>query len=317
MEWYSFLPQDTLFFRGAEPAVMGENHTVSVIFPPPAHTIQGALRTAVLREYDLHPADYNHGNYAEDHPVVSAIGRSGEESPFQVVGPFFRWGERLWIPCPYHWFTEKKDYEAMEGIASLNVTVAEPISTRLIIRKSGGDLYWSRGREMVTLGGSWVPLDELYCPAVTKTIAKRGSFFVEELHTGVALDVATTRRGVREHHLYSFAHARLKSDVTLVFAVTRPLPLATSGVLTLGAEQRFGEYRKLGPISLPQRESTLFMTLSILVASAATNGHCIATGRIVYYGGWDLHRRFHKPMKGYFPAGTVVDEQINENCIPL
>jgi CRISPR-associated protein Cmr3 len=205
----------------------------------------------------------------------------------------------------------------MEGIASLNVTVAEPISTRLIIRKSGGDLYWSRGREMVTLGGSWVPLDELYCPAVTKTIAKRGSFFVEELHTGVALDVATTRRGVREHHLYSFAHARLKSDVTLVFAVTRPLPLATSGVLTLGAEQRFGEYRKLGPISLPQRESTLFMTLSILVASAATNGHCIATGRIVYYGGWDLHRRFHKPMKGYFPAGTVVDEQINENCIPL
>jgi len=67
---------------------MGENHTASVIFPPPAHTIQGALRTAVLREYDLHPADYNHGNYAEDHPVVSAIGRSGEESPFQVVGPF-------------------------------------------------------------------------------------------------------------------------------------------------------------------------------------------------------------------------------------
>ncbi|HRT70504.1 MAG TPA: type III-B CRISPR module-associated Cmr3 family protein [Syntrophales bacterium] len=317
MEWYSFLPQDTLFFRGAEPAVMGENHTASVIFPPPAHTIQGALRTAVLREHNLHPADYNQGNYAEDHPVISAIGRSGEESPFQVVGPFFRWGERLWVPCPYHWFTEKEVFEKTEGIAALNVTVAEPITTPLISCKSGCTIYWSRGREMVTLGGSWVPLDELHHSAITKIIAKRSSFFGEELHTGVALDVATTRRGVREHHLYSFAHARLKGDVTLAFAVTRPLPLATSGVLTLGAEQRFGEYRKLEPIALPQRESALFMTLSILPANAKTNDRCVATGHIVYYGGWDLHRRFHKPMKGYFPAGTVVDEQINENCIPL
>ena len=46
MNWYDFTPQDTLFFRGAEPAVMGESHAASMIFPPPAHTIAGAMRTA-------------------------------------------------------------------------------------------------------------------------------------------------------------------------------------------------------------------------------------------------------------------------------
>jgi len=84
MEWYSFLPQDTLFFRGAEPAVMGENHTASVIFPPPAHTIQGALRTAVLREYDLHPADYNHGNYCRGLiPLSRPLVARGRRAPFR------------------------------------------------------------------------------------------------------------------------------------------------------------------------------------------------------------------------------------------
>ena len=48
MDWYKFNPVDTLFFRGAEPMIMGENHTVSHVFPPPAHTLSGALRTAVL-----------------------------------------------------------------------------------------------------------------------------------------------------------------------------------------------------------------------------------------------------------------------------
>jgi len=54
-----------------------------------------------------------------------------------------------------------------------------------------------------------------------------------------------------------------------------------------------------------------------LPADEQANQHCIASGRPHYYGGWDLHRRFHKPMKGYFPAGSVFQKQINDNCIEL
>ena len=59
MEWYKFFPVDTLYFKGADPMVMGENHTASYIFPPPAHTISGALRTAVLLQNGVSIKDYS------------------------------------------------------------------------------------------------------------------------------------------------------------------------------------------------------------------------------------------------------------------
>ncbi|MEN6433162.1 MAG: hypothetical protein ABFD06_09870, partial [Smithella sp.] len=81
--------------------------------------------------------------------------------------------------------------------------------------------------------------------------------------------------------------------------------------------QRFGEYKKLDNVTFPNGKTGLFMTLSVLPGNENANSHCIATGRLLYYGGWDLHRGFHKPMKGYFPAGSVFKEKINDNCIAL
>ena len=43
--WYSFEPSDTVFFRGSEPMEKGHDHTANSIFPPPIHTIAGAIRT--------------------------------------------------------------------------------------------------------------------------------------------------------------------------------------------------------------------------------------------------------------------------------
>ena len=127
MEWYSFMPQDTLYFRGAEPAIMGESHAASLIFPPPAHTIAGALRTAALRQHDIDPIQYNQGKYPPDKDdVLSAIGPSGSPSPFDVIGPFFLSEEKLWVPCPFHWFAEKEHLEDM-GNGPLKITSAKPV----------------------------------------------------------------------------------------------------------------------------------------------------------------------------------------------
>ncbi|HOF05606.1 MAG TPA: type III-B CRISPR module-associated Cmr3 family protein [Syntrophales bacterium] len=318
MEWYSFRPQDTLYFRGAEPAIMGESHAASLIFPPPAHTIAGALRTAVLRQHNIDPTLYNQGKCPPDKDeVLSVIGPSGMPSPFDVIGPFFFSEEKLWVPCPFHWFAEKEQLEDM-GNTPLKITFAKPVANSLVSSRSGGGLFWAKGKEMKSLGGCWVSLEDVLNDSDAKTIKEGKDFFTSEIRTGIALNVKETRRTVRQSHLYCFVHARLHSGVVIAFGVSGSLPLSADGILTLGAEQRFGEYKKntTAP-KFSKGKSGLYMTLSILAADAQANAHCVATGRILYYGGWDLHRGFHKPMKGYFPAGSVFDRQIKPNCIQI
>lgn len=316
-DWYSFTPQDTLFFRGAEPAVMGESHSASMIFPPPAHTIVGALRTAALFQNEIAFADYNKGSLPPGkESVIEAIGKSGEAAPFNVLGPFFLSEDKIWVPCPFIWFSDKNG-KRDPAAKTRKVTISAPCPKTLFKTESGEKLFWAKGYGLETLGGNWVSLDELCTAAEEKTIKGGSDFFTSEIHTGIALDIKNKRKA-RDGHLYSFVHARLRQDVKLVFGVDRQLPLRDSGIFKLGAEQRFGEYRKIGNIKMPRGSSGLFISLSIVAGSKEANDCCIATGRIQYYGGWDLHKGFHKPMKGYFPAGSVFDKEIdNKNCIQL
>ncbi|GAB6267355.1 MAG: hypothetical protein STSR0002_00950 [Smithella sp.] len=318
MNWYNFTPQDTLFFRGAEPAVMGESHTATMIFPPPAHTIAGAVRTAVLTQNGIDYKKYNAGTLSpEQDSIFAAIGKSGEESPFDILGPLFFKDNKLWVPCPYVWFAEKKDKQNID-LRKRAITVSARLGKNALLKTASSEaLFWAKGNNLDTLGGGWVCLDELCKSSEEKTILENSDFFTSEIHTGIALDVKSTRRSVRKSHLYSFVHARLCHGVALAFGVTRKLPLTDTGALKLGAEQRFGEYKKIDNINFPSGKTGLFMTLSVLPGDENSNSHCIATGRLLYYGGWDLHRGFHKPMKGYFPAGSVFKEKINDNCIAL
>jgi CRISPR-associated protein Cmr3 len=313
-EWYSFSPQDTLYFRGAEPAVMGESHTATMIFPPPAHTISGALRTAVLHQHGI---DYRAYNEDKCPPHISdAIGQSGKESPFCVVGPLFLMDDELWLPCPYTWFYEKDDNRD-EELRPIRIIHGAPLEKNTLLKTSDPErLLWVKGKNIESLGGRWVRACELLTKNPEKDVRDGGIFFAREIHTGIALEVAS-RRKAREGHLYSFIHARLRDNVKLIFGVGRRLPLDATGTLKLGAEQRFGEYKKISVIEMPRGSTGLYMSLSVSEGNADTNQDCVATGRTQYFGGWDLHRGFHKPMKGYFPAGSVFNKKINYNCIEL
>ncbi len=313
-EWYSFNPQDTLYFRGAEPADMGESHAASMVFPPPVHTIAGALRTAMLVQRRVPFDDYNRGTCNSE--ISEKIGKSGSEAPFGIIGPFFLLENRAWVPCPFTWFAEKNGKGDSED-GTRKITISTPSPSSIVKSPAGEKLFWAKGKNLETLGGKWTLLDELCDGRHEKVIKNSGAFFVSESHTGIALDVKDKRRAIREGHLYSFQHARLREGVALGFGCSRDLGLAESGVLKLGAEQRFGEYKKIRDMQIAPGKSGLYMALSIVAGDEETNGHCVATGKIRYLGGWDLHRKFHKPMVGYFPAGSVFDKKINDHCIAL
>lgn len=296
--FYSFQPNDTIFFRGSEPMSMGEHHDSTLNFPPPIHTIAGAIRTYFFKK---------------DKAKYEKLINLGKEKPgFNIVGPFFKLDDKVYVPAPYLWFREKQKYkESIDKDEKVKVIKAKRIK-KGIIKSSAKDMYWAKGNsELETIGGSWIAYDDLMGKEVVnlRTIE---DFYETEPRVGIALN---PNRSVRTHHIYSFTHCRLKKGVSLIFGIDVE-DLGGEGVLFLGAEQRFGWYKRENFDLDLNKQGNYFMSLSLISGSKEANESVVATGKIVYLGGWDLSKGFHKPMKGYFPAGTVFNKKL-DNCIAI
>ena len=307
--WYSFKPVDTLFFRGAEPMNMGEDHTVSFLFPPPANTISGAVRTAYLVQKGVSFNDYAGKNIPE--AITDEIGFAGENPPFEIIGPLFMFKNELYIPTPYNWYGQK--YKNKEEYYKTRVYKSFIPETNLI--KTKNKLFWVMGGndDIENLGGKWINFKSLYSNTVEKEIYKPEYFYTYETRTGIAIN---NSRSVRKGHLYTFKHARLKEDVYLVFGINKNISIDEKGTLKLGAEQRFGKYEKIELDNLNfNGGGKYYLSLSIQECNKESNENIIATGKIKYIGGWDLNKQFHKPMVGYFSSGSVFNKRISENLI--
>lgn len=296
--FYIFEPNDTVFFRGSEPMNIGEHHDATLNFPPPIHTIAGAIRTYFFKK---------------DKKKYEKLINIGEEKPgFNIVGPFFKLNDKVYLPAPYLWFKEKnKTKHNSDSDEKVKIIKAKKIKEELI-KSFSKDLYWAKGdSELESIGGNWIAYDDLF--GKTEVVLKKiDEFYDTEPRVGIALN---PDRSVRVHHIYSFTHCRLKKGVSLVFGIDIE-ELGDEGVLFLGAEQRFGRYKKENFNLDLNKQGQYYMSLSLISGSSETNEVVVATGKIVYLGGWDLYKGFHKPMKGYFPAGTVFNKKI-ENCIAI
>ena len=108
-QWIEIDPLDTLFFRGSEPMVAGQNHEVRSVFPPMPSTILGALRTAILAQRGVSLAAFL--QHEESSPVVQSLPLLGsaEKSGFAVAGPLIEaeiagGARETFLPSPAHWF---------------------------------------------------------------------------------------------------------------------------------------------------------------------------------------------------------------------
>ena len=309
-EWFAYSPVDTMFIRGAEPLVRGETHGASTVFPPPVSTIEGALRTAVLAGKNINPSDYNSGKADPD--VTDYIGLSGSASPFSICGPLFLKDGKLLTPAPYIWYVQKDISIGKEPV---------PVFRAHRLQKSaciyGNVQLWVKGPglEMNSVGGHWVDVDSLVSNDAEVRLFSPQELFQYEIRTGIAMEVK--KRSAREGHLYSLSHVRLNPGVKMVFSIDKKLPLPEKGMLCIGGEQRFGGYERITLADVKEGASDFYMSLSQTESGEKVNECVVATGKPIYLGGWDMHAGFHKPMKGYYPAGSVFSKKINNNMIRL
>jgi len=321
-KFYKFKPVDTLFFRGASSANMGEDHSAVSIFPPPSETIAGAIRTTFLIQNSISFNEYGDKKF-NNKGVISKIGKAGKKAPFNIIGPLFMKGTEIFIPAPYSWYFYSKGVKKellKNGRAKVKIVKLKKIETDLI-KTSEDHILWvkpsdNENDKLDICGGLWVKFNDLYSDYKEKEVFTLSFFVKQEIRTGIGINYKTGI--VREGHLYSFNHYRLLEDVYLIFGIDKDVGLEKKGILKLGAEQRFGMYEEINiHVNNQNINSELFMSLSLVDGSNISKDEIFATGKIIYLGGWDMNKMFHKPMKGYFPAGTVFKRNINNNFIEI
>lgn len=326
IKWYTYKPIDTILVRGAE----DDSSSNATIFPPPAQTIAGAVRTAFLKERGVTISEYI--NHKADKSIYDGIGEPGDPSPFAIIGPLFEIEGNVFIPVPATWFYEKDDDEEeldehkKSLIINRNIIVrARKVNKNDFINKrifsSKPIKVWPEKLEksIEPLSGYYINIRDLYFDQNQGTITfyQGGYFYSKEERVGVAL---YDNRSTREGKLYGFSHFRLKNNVRLLFGITQENILSEKGTLKIGAEQRFGFYEDFNNDQLKNinnvKNAESYLALSYVSCSPENQQKILAFDRIAYFGGWNLAKGFHKPMQAYYPPGSVFAEYI-ENSIPI
>lgn len=341
-QWIEIDPCDTLFFRGTESMVAGENHEAQTMFPPMPATIIGAIRTALLGQQHIAPRQYidNPGQWQQQCPLLGTPEKPG----FSLVGPLLTINSVALYPAPAHWMADLAD-NAKDG-SEITVQAGEVLADSMPgLCGSVARPFWIRrpcAANMKPLAGYWVTaacFPQLASNKGTLILRTKPhkirisdtalipltSLMRREERVGIAL---TKNRTVKSGHLYATRHIRLVSGVKLLAAIEsdHPCNLQPAGVLQLGGEQRICAYRLVAAPALPDTETEkekekYYYALSPLPADLPDSLQTMprASGKLLRVGGWDMQKGFHKPLSAWFPAGTVIQqntEQDNSGRIP-
>lgn len=248
---WTFRALDRLFFRDGRPMSQGEMSWVESQFPPTGRTLQGAIRTAVIRSQGE-----SFDRFREKvSPLNPVLGDAGSLGALKLTGPFLSRGGELLFPAPLDLLRAKEG-----GFARLDVDLIAGVSCDLgqvcLPRAPGpgfktlGDRYITKVAMADYLAGDIGGLREPSGPkdgsgTVWRLYAENpdGPGLVDrEQKIGLARDDG--RRTADEGKLYSIAFCRPRTGVALsvlVEGLEDALHPPDSWVQPLGGEAKLAE----------------------------------------------------------------------------
>lgn len=337
--WLFLEALDAWMFRDGKPFNAGEGHLASSIFPPTAHTLQGALRTLLLDHLGVDLGTYLAGKAHSD--VYDLVGNPRDPNnplgSFWMLGPFVarRYGNdsyqdpiERYVPLPQD-VTATKDADLRFPTTSLKML--HPTNERI----------WVDGRYLHTL--DVVPEDEppddlwiaegvfeRYLMGYDLTLGDcvhESDLFEREYRSGNAMD--HTKRSVRaeEGMLYSGAFVRPAENVGLLVWVPDDIAdvLPDQACWRIGGEGRSARLTKITDASRvsPQspfdygwrseaRAKVVFLTPAYFRYGWLPDAvwfvdalQAAALTRPTCLGGWDLAHHRPRPIRRYVPVGSV------------
>lgn len=319
MVCYEFTPLDTLFFRGNTPMEAGQATSES-IFPPPVSVVEGAVRTALMKQNG-----------------IALNKENGEKINVQVTAILVKKSGKFYVPAPATWYAEcpkdgDKKSDNNKHFVGMKIIDAKPlektVADALGIKSSERDVPFvteSTGTEAKALGANWVSFD-LLCSGKSKVekddVLLASDIYMSEARTGIGLD---ENKHTEKGKLYTASHIRLKDDASLVFCLNEEpkfdgKKFAESGTIQLGGEQRLCRYKKIKDENCPKLPSDSkgnYVCLAPVEATQENLEKIISSGKLKVVSGWDLATGFHKPSSSWIPAGAVFSEKINGSCFAL
>lgn len=324
---WRFDPLDTWFFREARGFDTSGSHELSSLFPPPARTLAGAIRTLIGEQQGVDWEQFaQDGEYAD---LKGWIGAGDDLGALRLTGPYPLWqGERLY-PAPLDLLAKGKAYRRL--------TPGAPVACDLgMVRLPALDtpLPGAKPLEQAWLTGS--DLRQVLNGQAPSQVFRAGDLYAEESRLGIARDNRRRTTGI-DGLLYQTRHLRAH-DGLAIGAEVRGLPSALQparGLTRFGGEGRTAAVTITpapAPLTAPAPEGQRLLLLLLTPADFGKDWfppgfrpqqhdgltvwcgdlhgislilHSAVIGKAAREGGWDLLRQQSRPVKSLVPAGSV------------
>ena len=329
---------DTLFFKESRPMESIGGAQLKSVFPPPARTLIGAVRTAIG---GAHEVDWDEFHKNADHTLRTLMGHTNDLGQLSFKGPFLiHDGKRLFAAPLVVLKGEDKNAKSM-------FTRLAPSS--MLTACDLGNVQLPKKQDNATLGAkalenTWLTETGLLAvlagnkPAASDLIEAKALFDAEE-RLGIGRTHATRTTG--DGLLYQTQHVRPKPHVEVgmhVHGLEQCPVVPAEGLMRLGAEGRIAHWRRSTGHTLPacpvqdkiknNRIMLVLMTHAHFVKGwlpdgltevTLDNGQtvwegsingvslrllCAVVGKSVREGGWDLANRTPRPIENLVPAGS-------------
>lgn len=328
---WRFTALDTLFFKESRPMEAVGGAQLQSVFPPPAATLIGAIRTAIGESQQVDWKAYANDDH---HPLKALMGSADSLGPLSFTGPFLMQKRERLFPVPLALLHAKNNGvdQFTRLTPSTDITVCDLGAVRLPQKRdplAGAKplekaFITAKGLTAVLSGG--LPEDKAI-------VHSRGLYHSEE-RLGIGRDHA--KRTTIDSLLYQTNHVRPMQDVSIGMVVKglNCAGLPQQGTCRLGAEGRMAAWQCEAVHTLPPvKINSKNIMLVLLTPARFTQGwlpdgftqvitaeqqtvwegdiHGVTlrlissvTGKPMREGGWDLVNRSPRTMRSLVPAGS-------------
>lgn len=325
---WRFEPLDSWFFREARAFDTSGSNELSSLFPPPARTVAGAVRTLIGETQGVDWQQFAlEGEYSD---LKRWIGFGDDLGTLKITGSYPLWNQERLYPAPLHLLAKDKQYVFLKP--------GEPVKCDLgnvrLPEKPQDSLPGAKPLDNAWLDGA--DLKRVLCSENPKTVYRSNELYDEEPRLGIARNNA--QRTAADGLLYQTRHLRPRPELSIGVTVSGiPSGLYPAhGITRFGGEGRassvtIGEAALLPAASKHQSQNLLLMLLTHAdfgdqrwlpaeFKSSEQNGirvwcgqlhgidltlHSAVLGKAAREGGWDLLNQKPRPVKSLIPAGSV------------
>jgi CRISPR-associated protein Cmr3 len=335
---WTFSALDTLFFKESRPMESIGGSQLTSVFPPPARTVIGAVRTSIGEAHKVDWREYASGK----HPLNAIMGCADTLGPLHFTGPYLLSHEQRLFPAPLACLQSDSGQTRLRP--DRKATHCD-LGQVYLPAKADSSLQGTKPMEHALITGAGLG-SFLSGHAIARSeIRQAVDLYATEERLGIARD--NSKRVTGDGLLYQTRHIRPLHTAGLQIGIgvsgLDATHIPESGMARLGAEGRLAAWQRGQTPALPavtRPDKAQGLLLMLLTPALFENGWLpngfepaaqadalvwhgelagvrlrlisSVVGKPIREGGWDMVQRGPRPLVSYAPAGSCYFCEVVE-----